>query len=78
MSEPKYMLVVDATAGQVERAIGVRAIDTPFGALAPQPRPFNTQRELVEIERALNPSRCTCGKWSVIHSPNCPMALVTT
>lgn len=77
MTAPRYYLVTDACADEVERKIGVRGRDTPLGTLIEAPAPF-PWAELELVRRALDPSRCTCGRYAILHSPNCPMWMVMT
>jgi len=70
----KYLLVTDADAETVTRLTGIDAHDTPLGALVEKPRPFNLQAELDKLDRILHPSRCICGRMSIMHHPNCPEA----
>lgn len=74
----KYILVTDATADQVTRRTGLDAHQTHLGALVEQPRPFNLDRAMDELNRALHPrdSRCHCGNFAVMHSPRCPLAYI--
>lgn len=70
-----YLLVTDATADTVKRLTGIDAIDTPLGALAEKPKPFNLDAELDKFDRAMHPNqRCICGNWAIMHRPSCPFA----
>lgn len=71
----KYLLITDADAETVTRLTGMDAHDTPLGVLVEEPRPFNLQAELDKLDRMLHP-RCTCGKFSIIHSSKCPFAVM--
>jgi hypothetical protein len=70
----KYLLVTDATADQVKQATGLDGHDTPLGALIEKPRPFNMQAAMEELDRALHPNRCICGRYAIMHRLNCPAA----
>jgi hypothetical protein len=76
----KYLLVTDADAETVTRLTGMDAHDTPLGALVEKPCPFNLQAELDKLDRMLHPNepRCTCGKFAILHAPNCPFAYAVT
>lgn len=76
----KYYLVTDATADQVTLRTGLDAHQTHLGALVEQPPPFNLERALDDLDRAMHPNkpRCTCGPWSVIHRPSCFFATAIT
>lgn len=67
-----YLLVTDATAAQVEAKTGFPAHDTPLGALLENPKPFNLDAAMRELDRALHPRRCVCGTYRVMHRPDCP------
>jgi hypothetical protein len=73
-----YILITDATADTVYRLTGMDAHDTPLGALAEKPKPFNLDAELDKLDRAMHPNkpRCICGKWIVMHRPSCPFAYI--
>lgn len=79
---PKYMLVVDATAAQVEKILGLRGINTPCGALVPQPGDwFDIAKAMAIINRAIkpiDPNRCICGPYAVIHRAGCPASHLIT
>jgi hypothetical protein len=76
----KYLLVTDSCAAEVERKTGLRAVDTPLGALVEKPRPFNLQAELDRLDRAMFPNkpRCICRKSAIIHFANCPLSYMVT
>jgi hypothetical protein len=74
----KYYLVTDATAEQVTRKTGLDAHQTLLGALVEQPPAFNLEKALDDLDRAMHHPRCNCGRWSIIHQPNCPMGMVIT
>lgn len=66
----RYLLVTDATAGQVERAVGLRGLDTPHGALVEEPQRLDVGAMVAAFERARSgPRRCFC---AVVHMPPCP------
>ena len=69
----QFWLVPDATAAQIEKHTGMRAIDTPYGALAKAAPPLRLEVELEKLERALHPRVCNC---VVVHHPGCPFAWV--
>lgn len=69
----QYYLVTGTGAAEVERLTGLRGDDTLHGVLVEKPKPFNLDREMERINRALNPTRCTCGPWAIFHQPRCPM-----
>lgn len=71
MVTPKYFLVTDSTAEEVERRTGLRGRDTPMGVFVPAPPP-GIAAALERMERALHPNRCTCGAWAVVHRAECP------
>jgi len=68
----KYYLVTDATAEEVTRKTGLSAHQTRLGALVEQPKEFNLEKILDDLDRALHP-RCTCGSWIMFHRPGCPL-----
>lgn len=71
----KYLWVTDAMPAEVESKTGLRGVPTPDGGtLVEKPKPFNIDAEMAKLDRILNPSRCTCGAWAIIHRPNCPAA----
>jgi hypothetical protein len=71
-----HYLITDATAEEVERRTGMRGHDTPLGVLVEKPpRPSDITDAMERINRALYPTRCTCGMFAIMHWPNCPMAL---
>jgi hypothetical protein len=65
-------------AAEIEKLTGLRAHDTPLGILVDKRKPFDMQGALAEIDRALHPTRCICGKFAVLHQPNCPEARIVT
>ncbi len=73
-----HYLVTDTVAEELERRTGIRGHNTPFGVLAEKPKPFDMYGALAVIDRALNPTRCTCGRNAIIHQPNCPAWLAIT
>jgi hypothetical protein len=74
-----HYLVTDATAEEVEHRTGMRGHDTPYGVLVEKrPRPGDIADAMARIDRALNPTRCTCGMFAIMHWPNCPMAKAIT
>lgn len=69
----KYWLVKDATPGQVETVTGLRGALTPQGTIVEAPPDMGAVYEQVAaFERMLNPNRCTCGAWAIMHRPGCP------
>ena len=78
---PKYLLVSEPTgvsAEELGRRVGMRAFDTPLGTMLEQPRPFDMERALNDLDRTLHPDRCRCGAWSLFHLPGCPAANFVT
>lgn len=69
-----HYLITQTSAAELERKTGIRGADTPFGVLAEKQKPFDMYGALAIVERALNPTRCTCGKFAILHSPSCPCA----
>lgn len=67
-----YYLITGASEAQVEKELGLRGRMTPLGVLVEKPKEFDLPKAMAKIEKALNPNRCTCGTWSVLHQPNCP------
>lgn len=73
MNEPQTFYLVNGTsAEEVARRTDLRAWDTPLGALVEKPRPFNLAAELEKLDRILHPSRCTCGRYALMHRSDCP------
>jgi hypothetical protein len=73
-----YLIITDATAAEVEATLDLRGHDTPLGVLVEKPEPFDMNAAMTVIDRTMNPTRCTCGRGAVIHSPNCPIAYAVT
>ena len=75
----KYWLITDAVADQVTDKTGLPAHNTPLGALVERPEPFDLGAAMDRLDRAMYPNkpRCTCGSYTVMHSPRCPMAYTT-
>lgn len=69
----KHYLVRDTSASVIEKTTGLRAIDTPLGALVEEPRPFRLEVEMERLQRALHPRNCFC---VVYHRPGCPIGYV--
>jgi hypothetical protein len=65
-------------AAEIEKRTGLRAHDTALGILVEKRKPFDMQGALAQIDRALHPSRCICGRYAVLHQPNCPEAWAVT
>lgn len=76
----EYYLVADAAAETVEAMTGLRGHNTTLGALIEKPRPFDLDRAMDQIDRAMHPNRlrCICGSRAILHQSNCPMALAIT
>lgn len=74
----KYWLVTDATAAEVEAKTGLQGHDTPLGVLLRAPKPFRLDVALERLNRALHPTRCICGRYAILHQPNCPAGMATT
>jgi hypothetical protein len=73
---PKYFLVTDATAEEVERQTGLIGRPTPYGVLvAASPDMTLVYEALAELRGRLEPMHCTC--MGVIHLPGCPMACIS-
>lgn len=73
-----HYLITDSHAEEVEAKTGLRGHNTPLGVLIEKPKETQWRPELAEIKRALNPNRCTCGAWSILHRPCCPVGDVGT
>lgn len=74
-----HYLITDATAAEVEAKIGLQGHPTPLGVLVKAPKPFEMYEAMAIINRALEPPNpCICGRFAVLHRPNCPMALAVT
>lgn len=75
---PKYLLVTEVGAHARLRAAGIESTATAFGALVEPPPDFAAiERTMGEINRHLNPNRCTCGPWAILHRVGCPAAVWT-
>ena len=76
-----HYLIADAQgtcAREIERLTGLRAHDTSLGILVEKRKPFDMYGALAVIEGALRPTQCTCGKFAILHSPNCPLSFAVT
>ena len=72
----EYYLVTDATAEEVKRLTGMKARDTPLGALVEKPRPFDLDAAMAQFDRARRGPPCCTG--GVMHAPWCKYWGVTT
>jgi hypothetical protein len=74
----RYLLITDSHAEEVERLIGIRGRDTPFGVLAEDPgRPVSVDAAVRAWDdwrsaQARKASGCICGVYAVMHHPRCP------
>lgn len=76
----QYFLVTDATAEEVKAKAGLQGKNTALGTLVEQSTPFNLDKALDDLDRAMHPNklRCICGPYAILHLPNCPTGLVMT
>lgn len=73
-----YWLVSGTSAQEIERLTGLRGQNTDQGVLIERPKTFHLDAALRSFDAALNPNRCTCGTFSVLHRPGCPAAFFVT
>lgn len=71
--KPKYLLVEEVGAHARLKAAGIESTPTMFGALVEAPPDFAAiDRELEKLRRHLDPSRCTCPRYAIMHRFGCP------
>lgn len=71
---PTHYLVQGTSAAEVEQLTGLRGVDTPLGVLVERPKPFRIEDAMAEVNRAINPTPCKCGRFALLHQPNCPLS----
>lgn len=77
MSKPTHWLVTGTSEAELKRLTGLSGRMTDLGVLVEAPKPFDMYGALAQIDRALNPTRCTCGQNAILHRPRCPANVVT-